>query len=212
MSESPHEPQETSRESSPTGEPPPAPHAQPGGYPPPDGHDPQGGHPGFAPPGQGAPGSGGPGYGPPGYAPPGYGAPGYGQPSPEPYVPGRFGPRPGTDDTNMAMLAHLSGLGNLIAWPLGSVGSLIVYLTRKDQSPYVRDQAAEALNFWITVSIAFVTVTILSTILTFVVIGVAGFLLLPVIWVYALVVGIMGTMAASRGENYRYPLTFRFVT
>jgi uncharacterized Tic20 family protein len=112
----------------------------------------------------------------------------------------------------MAMLAHLSGLGNLVAWPLGSVGSLIVYLTRRDQSPYVRDQAAEALNFWITVSIAFVTVTILSTILTFVVIGVAGFLLLPVIWVYALVVGIMGTMAASRGENYRYPLTFRFVT
>ena len=36
------------------------------------------------------------------------------------------------------------------------VGPLIVWLIKKDQSPFVDDQAKEALNFQITVSIAFV--------------------------------------------------------
>ncbi|MEV0969324.1 DUF4870 domain-containing protein [Microtetraspora glauca] len=163
----------------------------------------------------GTPGYGTPGYGTPGYGAPGYGAPGYGAPvhgPAGPHVPGQYGPRPGTDDTNMAMLAHLAGLGNLIAWPLGSVGSLVIYMTKKDQSPYVRDQAAEALNFWITGTIAFVTVTVLSFILSFVLVGVIGFLLLPVIWLYTLVMGIMGSMAANRGESYRYPMTIRLIT
>ncbi|WP_433349427.1 DUF4870 domain-containing protein [Microtetraspora malaysiensis] len=189
------------------------------------------GAPGYDAPGYGAPGYGAPGYGPgqgmpygapggPGYPPGydaapgyhGYGAPGYGYGAAGPYVPGQYGPRPGTDDTNMAMLAHLAGLGNLIAWPLGAVGSLVIYMTRKDQSPYVRDQAAEALNFWITATIAFIAVVVVSTVLSVVLVGVLGFLLLPVIWVYTLVVGIMGTMAANRGENYRYPMTIRLVT
>ncbi|MFF4773576.1 DUF4870 domain-containing protein [Microtetraspora fusca] len=193
------------------------------------------GAPGYDAPGYDAPGYDAPGYGAPGYGPGqgmpygapggpgytsgydvpghhGYGAPGYGYRAAGPYVPGQYGPRPGTDDTNMAMLAHLSGLGNLIAWPLGAVGSLVIYMTRKDQSPYVRDQAAEALNFWITATIAFITVTVVSTVLSVVLIGVLGYLLLPVIWVYTLVVGIMGTMAANRGENYRYPMTIRLVT
>ncbi|WP_433217842.1 DUF4870 domain-containing protein [Microtetraspora malaysiensis] len=203
------------------------PETPPQGVPGPADHGSQGyGAPGYDAPGYGAPGyepgqgmpygaPGGPGYASgydaaPGYH--GYGAPGYGYGAAGPYVPGQYGPRPGTDDTNMAMLAHLAGLGNLFAWPLGAVGSLVIYLTRKDQSPYVRDQAAEALNFWITATIAFIAVAVVSTVLSVVLVGVLGFLLLPVIWVYTLVVGIMGAMAANRGENYRYPMTIRLVT
>ncbi|MCT9932966.1 DUF4870 domain-containing protein [Planotetraspora sp. A-T 1434] len=177
----------------------------------------QPGTPGYGAPGYGSPGYGAPGYGPSGYGAPGYGAPGYGAPgygfgAGGPYVPGQYGPRPGSDDTTMALLAHLAGLGNLIMWPFGIVGSLVIYLTRKDQSPYVRDQAAEALNFWITLTIAFAAITTASVILMFVLIGFLGFLVLPVLWLYALVTGILATMAASRGENYRYPATIRFVT
>jgi uncharacterized Tic20 family protein len=141
-----------------------------------------------------------------------YGQQPYGYAPAQRHVPGAYGPRPGTDDTNMAMLAHLSGMANLLFWPLGSIGSLVIYLTRKDQAPYVRDQAAEALNLWITLTIAFVTVFVLSFILSFVFIGLIGFLLLPVLWIYGLVVGIMASMAASRGENYRYPMTIRMVS
>ncbi|GII89959.1 DUF4870 domain-containing protein [Sinosporangium siamense] len=187
-----------------------------GDYPPPQPDYGTGG--GYPPPGQGYP---PPGYG---YEQPaqGYGYEqtsqgyGYGQPaqygSPYgPHVPGRYGPRPGSDDTNMAMLAHLSGLGNLLLWPLGFIGSLVVYLTRKDQAPYARDQAAEALNFWITMTIAFFAVSVAGFILTFILIGVVFFLVLPVIWIYALIVGIMASVAASRGQAYRYPTSIRMV-
>lgn len=138
--------------------------------------------------------------------------PGHGYGAPQPHVPGVYGPRPGSDDTTMAMLAHLSGLANLLFWPLGMIGSLVIYLTRKDQAPYVRDQAAEALNLWITLSITFIAVTLVSFILSFVLIGLIGFLLLPLLWIYGLIIGIMGTTAANRGENYRYPAIIRMVS
>ncbi|MER5322557.1 DUF4870 domain-containing protein [Streptosporangium roseum] len=162
-------------------------YTQPGqGYPPPaaspygpDGHDyRQGGYQGAYPP----PGA----YGPP---------PGYGYPAP----PGTYGPRPGGDDTSMAMLAHLLGL---LTW---FVGPLVVYLAKKDDSPYVRDQAAEALNFQLTLMIAY----FVSWILAFVLIG---FVLMFVVWIGSLILMIVAAVAANRGERYRYPLNIRFVS
>ncbi|MFC4005681.1 DUF4870 domain-containing protein [Nonomuraea purpurea] len=164
-----------------------------------------------------------PGYQQPGYQQPGYqqqqpsygqqqgygGAQGYGQqpgyghgyaahPG-EPYVPGRFGPRPGTDDTTMAMLSHLLGL--LVSW----LGPLIIYLMKKDESPYVRDQAAEALNFQITMFIGY----IVSGILVVVFIGI---LLLPVVWVLSLIFHIQAAIATNKGQPYRYPFAIRLIT
>ncbi|MFI7053624.1 DUF4870 domain-containing protein [Streptosporangium canum] len=166
---------------------------QPGqGYPPPpaspygpEGHDyrqsrqgRQGGYQGAYPP----PGA----YGPP---------PGYGYPAP----PGTYGPRPGGDDTTMAMLAHLLGL---LTW---FVGPLVVYLAKKDDSPYVRDQAAEALNFQLTLMIAY----FVSWILAFVLIG---FVLMFVVWIGSIILMIVAAVAASRGERYHYPLNIRFIS
>lgn len=138
---------------------------------------------------------------PPGYGQPpgGYGqAPGYGHPA-EPYVPGRFGPRRGTDDTTMAMLAHLLGL--LVSW----VGPLIIYLMKKDESPYVRDQAAEALNFQITMFIRYMIAGVLTVVLI-------GLLLLPVVWLVSLIFHIQAAIATNKGENYRYPFAIRLIT
>ncbi|QYC39758.1 hypothetical protein Nocox_10695 [Nonomuraea coxensis DSM 45129] len=137
-----------------------------------------------------------PGYGYPQQPPPGYG---HAQAPGEPYVPGRFGPRPGSDDTTMAMLAHLLGL--LASW----IGPLIIYLMKRDQSPYVRDQAAEALNFQITMFIGYVVAAVLS--LVFI-----GVLLLPVIWVLSLIFHIQAAVATNKGQRYRYPLSIRMIT
>ncbi|WP_406317643.1 DUF4870 domain-containing protein [Streptosporangium sp. NBC_01639] len=177
-------------------------HPQAGqGYPPPappygtGGHGYQGAPP-YGPGGHGYPGAYQPpgpygGYGPP----PGYGRPpGYGHPAP----PGTYGPRPGSDDTTMATLAHLLGL---LTW---FIGPLVLYLVKKDESPYVRDQAAEALNFQLTLVIAYVV----SWILAFMLIG---FLLMPVVWIGSIVFMIIAAVAANRGENYRYPLSIRFL-
>ncbi|GGT13789.1 DUF4870 domain-containing protein [Nonomuraea spiralis] len=139
---------------------------------------------------------------PPRYVPPppGYGQPpGYGYPAAGPYVPGRFGPRPGSDDTTMAMLSHLLGL--LVSW----VGPLIIYLMKKDESPYVRDQAAEALNFQITMFIGYMIAGVLTVVLI-------GLLLLPLVWIVSLIFHIQAALATNRGENYRYPFAIRLIT
>ncbi|MFI6537173.1 DUF4870 domain-containing protein [Nonomuraea sp. NPDC050547] len=138
--------------------------------------------------------SGPQGYGYPQQPPPGYGYPA----APQPHTPGMYGPRPGTDDTTMAMLSHLLGL--LVSW----IGPLVIYLMKKDESPYVRDQSAEALNFQITMFIGY----IVSFVLTIVIIG---FLLLPVVWVVSLIFHIQAAIATNKGENYRYPISIRMI-
>jgi uncharacterized Tic20 family protein len=171
---------------------------------------------GYPPPGQGQTPSGqGYGYPPPSVPPydvsghgyqsgyqgghqagyPQPGAYGYGYQAP----PGTYGPRPGSDDTTLAMLAHLLGL---LTW---FVGPLVVYLAKKDESPYVRDQAAEALNFQLTLMIAY----FVSWILAFILIG---FVLMFVVWVGSIIFMIIAAVAANRGENYRYPMNIRFVS
>ncbi|MEU0567050.1 DUF4870 domain-containing protein [Nonomuraea sp. NPDC005983] len=175
-------------------------------YPPPSGPQ-YGQQPGYG----GQPGYGQqPGYGPgAGYGaqadhaygqsappPPGYG---YGAPRQEPHVPGKYGPRPGSDDTTMAMLAHLLGL--VVSW----VGPLIIYLMKKDESPYVRDQAAEALNFQITMFIGYLVAGVLTIVLI-------GLILLPLVWIVSLIFHIQAAIAANRGANYRYPIAIRLIT
>jgi hypothetical protein len=136
------------------------------------------------PPGRPGPGPGGPGPGP--------GGPGYGPPAGPP--PWQGGPPPSSvsDDRMLATLAHIGGI---IA---GFIPSLIIYLIKKDSSPYVRKQAAEALNFQITVTIA----SIVSTILIIVVIGL---FLVMAVWVINIVFCIIAGVAANRGDDYEYP-------
>lgn len=129
----------------------------------------------------------------------------------EPYDPHAAGPPqeplPFKDDSQnpdsrqMAMLAHL--LGAL----LGFLGPLIIWLTKKDTSPFVDDQGKEALNFQLTI--------LIIHLLGFVVVVVScGFLFfVPLVpWVLQLVFGIIGAMKAKEGEFYRYPFSIRMIS
>lgn len=108
-----------------------------------------------------------------------------------------------SEDRNWAMGAHLSAfLAAYIA--LGFLGPLVVLLVRGDRSPFVRRHAVEALNFNITVLIYVVICVILAIILI-------GFVLLIALGVLYVITVIVGAMRASSGEDYRYPLTIRFV-
>lgn len=108
------------------------------------------------------------------------------------------------DEKTWGMLAHLSTLVGLIV-PFGSVlGPLVVWLIKKDTMPFAAEQGKEALNFNITVLIAF----IVSAILTIVLIG---FLLMLVVGLAWLVLTILAALAANKGEAYRYPMTLRLV-
>lgn len=105
---------------------------------------------------------------------------------------------PGNDDRNLAMLAHLLGIVS------GFVGALIIWLVKKDQSPFIDEQGKEALNFQITVMIGFVG----SWILMFVLIGM---LLMPLLLIANLVFCILAAVAVSRGEHYKYPFAIRLL-
>jgi uncharacterized Tic20 family protein len=102
----------------------------------------------------------------------------------------------GSNPRTMAMLAHVLGIFTSF------LGPLIIYaMQSNDGDPFVRDQAAESLNFRICVSIVGVICAI----------TIVGILLLPFLFIGAAVFSILGAMAANRGEWYRYPLTYRFV-
>ena len=100
----------------------------------------------------------------------------------------------------MAMLSHL--LGGLI----GFLVPLIIWLIKKDTMPFVDDQAKEALNFQITMLIAYVACGILAAVTC----GFGAFLFLP-LWAADVVLGIMGGMKANEGIAYRYPFAIRLV-
>lgn len=110
------------------------------------------------------------------------------------------------EERNWGMLSHLLALVGYFVIPLGNIAApLIVYLMKKDESPFVADQSRESLNFQISLLIY----ALISGVLVVVLIG---FLLLGVIWVAGIVLTIIASVKAANGEAYRYPLTLRLIS
>lgn len=113
------------------------------------------------------------------------------------------------------MFAHLSALlGGLVTSAFGGwgffLGPLVIWLMKKDEMPFVADQAKEALNFNITVSAIFVLLLMLS-VLT---LGIGLLITAPImliVGITALVLVIMAAIKANEGVAYRYPLTIRLI-
>jgi uncharacterized Tic20 family protein len=112
---------------------------------------------------------------------------------------------PTSEERNWALLAHLSGLLASALGGLAFLGPLIVWLIKKDQSPFVADQAKEALNFQIAVTIALIVSGVIA-LLTCV-----GVILLPIVGIGSLVFAIIAAMEANKGVYYRYPYTIRLI-
>lgn len=113
---------------------------------------------------------------------------------------------PNSDERSMAVVAHVLGLF------VSVVGPLIIFLIKKDESPYVRDQSAEALNFGLSMILYLTAYTIISIILMFVLIGFFMLLLIPFMGLGIAILHIVAAVRANKGEYYRYPLTIRFVS
>ena len=119
--------------------------------------------------------------------------------TPQPPVPAT--PQQPLSDADARLWAMLGQLSGII---LGFVGSLIIMLVFGPRSAFVKKESTEALNFQITVTIAYVV----SFILTFIIIG---FVLFLAVWILNIVFCIIAGMKNNQGLEYRYPLTFRFV-
>lgn len=110
---------------------------------------------------------------------------------------------PTKDECTWAMLCHLCIVGQMF-FPVLVIGPLLIWLFKGDDLPLVKEQGKEAINFQITLFLA----GLVGTALVFVLIG---WLVLGVLWVYAIVAGIMATMAVKEGRPYRYGLNLRLV-
>lgn len=107
-----------------------------------------------------------------------------------------------SDEKTMAMLAHL--LGGITCF----LGPLIIWLIKKDESPFVNDQGKEAVNFQLSILIGYVITGILSFIP---IVNCFSWLFFPVFGIAGLIFGILGCLEANKGVVYRYPYALRFI-
>jgi uncharacterized Tic20 family protein len=112
-------------------------------------------------------------------------------------VPSGSVPLTQAEDRQWASFAHLGGI-------LGFLPALIIWLVFKDRGEFTNQQAKEALNFQITVVIAY----IVGSILTFVFIGI---FITMAAWVASLIFSIIAFTKAKEGVAYRYPVTIRMI-
>jgi uncharacterized Tic20 family protein len=108
---------------------------------------------------------------------------------------------PSEQDRNWAMLTHLfAGIIAVLGTPFFAVGyTVIMWVTKRDES------GREATNFWISILIYSIGIIPLLAIITC---GVGAILYIPLV-IIVIVGVIQATMAAKRGEFYRYPATIR---
>ena len=102
-----------------------------------------------------------------------------------------------TEDNQWASFAHLGGI-------LGFLPALIIWLVFKDRGTFTAQESKEALNFQITILIAYIVGTILS------IVFIGAFISLAA-WVVSIIFSILGFMKAKDGTSYRYPFVLRLI-
>jgi uncharacterized protein len=122
---------------------------------------------------------------------------------------GPLGQETNKDARMWAMFCHLAGLCFLLPIVPGVgavIGPLIVWVLRKEQSPFVDEQGKEAVNFQITMFIYGIVAAILL-------LACIGIVLLPAVAIADIVLAIVGGVRANDGYHYRYPKPFiiRFI-
>ncbi len=111
----------------------------------------------------------------------------------------------GQDERTWGMLAHLSAFLGLIIPVLGNIlAPWAIWQGRRGRSPFVAEQAKEALNFNISVALGW----LVCWILRYAFIGVLFGIVLFICW---LVLTIVAGVSAGEGMRYRYPVSLRFV-
>jgi uncharacterized Tic20 family protein len=108
------------------------------------------------------------------------------------------------DDRTWGSLAHLSALCGMLI-PFGNLlGPLIIWRTRGQRTPFVGDQALEALNF--NISIALGLVVCLALVWLFI-----GILMASALIIYWIIMTVLATLKAGEGHSYRYPITLHLI-
>ena len=109
-----------------------------------------------------------------------------------------------SEQRQMGMFLHLSGLAFALVFPLGIVLPIVLWQTQKDKMPALDEHGKMVVNWMISATIY----GIVSFVLMFVLIG---FLTGLAVWLMALIFPIIGGVKANNGEFWQYPLTIKFL-
>lgn len=115
----------------------------------------------------------------------------------------------GESERTYSMFIHLVGLIStleVVTSILSTIGVGVMWMIRRHDSPFLDDHGREALNFQLSMLVWFVIGIILSPI------GVGILIIFPGLPILRLVGCVRGAIAANRGEFYRYPMCFRFIS
>ncbi len=112
---------------------------------------------------------------------------------------------PSQDERTWGMLSHLSAFVGLVVPFFGAIlAPLVIWLSWRDRSPFVGEQAKEALNFNLSVAIGWLVCGLLTVVFIGILLGIVLFFC----W---LALTILAAIRASEGVPYRYPLNLRLV-
>lgn len=128
------------------------------------------------------------------------------QAGPEQVQPGRLRDEALTsEERNYSMWTHLSLFASVAvpAVPVAFLLPLVLWLIRREKSAFIDDHGRELVNVIITGAIA-------SAVLWF--IPIVGWIPLWTWYVITAINVVRGATAASRGEFFRYPMIFRFLS
>jgi hypothetical protein len=107
-------------------------------------------------------------------------------------------------ERNWAMFCHLAGFAGFFV-PLGGViGPLVIWLSKRDDSTWVNENGKSSLNFQLSILMYMVLVIPLCLILI-------GIPLLIILGILKIVFVIIASVKASKGEEFRYPLSIPFI-
>lgn len=108
------------------------------------------------------------------------------------------------EQKQMGMFLHLSQLFNLILPPAGIIAPIVIWQVKKDEMPAL-DAHGKMVTNWL---ISCLIYGVISFVLTFVLIGLLGFLALALM---GIIFPIIGGIKANNGEFWEYPLTIKFL-
>jgi len=107
-------------------------------------------------------------------------------------------------ERNWAMLCHLSAFAGFF-FPFGGIiGPLICWLSRKDESTWVDQNGKRSMNFELSVLLYMILVIPLC----FIIIGIPILIFLGILKVVCIIIA---SIKASKGEEFRYPLSIPFI-
>lgn len=118
-------------------------------------------------------------------------------------------PTSGISDQQWIVFLNVSALAGLVVPSVGHIlGPLIIWLVKKPGSPAIDAAGRNVLNFQISWTIWMVASVVIA--------AVGSCLVIPIILPFAVVIAwlvfvILGTVKASNGESYAFPLTIKML-